>query len=266
MLSPQQVAEFRRNGCLIAGPVLSADEVQELRDDLDEVIAGTSARAPVRLSNLSGDADQPVWQVVNICDASDAFMRLVRHPRVVAMAAQLIGSPRLRLWHDQIQYKPPRHGGVNGWHQDAPFWPVLGADSMVSAWIPLDEADESNGCLSMVPGSHRWGRRWHDYLHTVSGFEHIGEGWTPPDGDLFAVQLWPVPCGSVSFHHCLTWHASHGNRSERPRRAIALHYMDAATPFVAAGEHLMKPWITSRDGEPVAGERFPVVWPAGVPV
>ncbi|MBI2302049.1 MAG: phytanoyl-CoA dioxygenase family protein [Armatimonadetes bacterium] len=263
MLSPEQVAAFQRDGCILGGPVLSPAEVEELRADLDAVIAGTATREPVRLSNLSGDAEHPVWQVVNICDASDAFMRLVHNAKVVEMAAQLIGASALRLWHDQIQYKPPRHGGTNGWHQDAPFWAVLGADSMVSAWIPLDDADESNGCMSMVPRSHRWGRRWHDYLHTVAGFDGIGKGWTPPDGKPFEVKLWPVPCGTVSFHHCLTWHASHGNRSERPRRAIALHYMDGATPFIEAGDHIMKAFVTSRDGEPMAGERFPVVYADG---
>lgn len=266
MLSSEQVAAFERDGCVLGGIVLDRDEIHQLRAELDAVIAGRSARPPVRLSNLAGDADHPVWQIVNICDASDAFMRLVHHPAIVSMAAQLIPAPALRLWHDQIQYKPPRDGGVNMWHQDAPFWPVLGADTMVTAWIPLDDADESNGCMSMVPGSHRWGRHWHDYLHTVKSFETIGEGFVPPDGERFEVKLWPVRCGEVSFHHSLTWHASHGNRSERPRRAIALHYMDAATPFVAAGEHLMKPFITSADGEPVAGDRFPIVWRDGQPV
>ena len=134
---------------------------------------------------------------------------------------------------------------------------------MVSAWLALDDVDESNGCMSMVPGSHRWGRRWTDYLSTLTAWEQLGEGFTSPDGRPVQPTLWPVPRGGVSFHHGLTWHGSHANTSGRPRRAIALHYMDAATPYVAAGEHLMKTFVESADGEPVAGARFRLVWDQG---
>ena len=63
----------------------------------------------------------------------------------------------IQIWHDQIQYKPPHHGGINNWHQDAPYWPVLKPETPVTAWIALDDVDESNGCMWMVPGSHKWG-------------------------------------------------------------------------------------------------------------
>lgn len=259
MLSAAQVAEFDRQGYLNAGLVLSESEVDELCVELEAVIAGRTARPPVSLRNLSGRDDSPVWQVVNIWEASEAYARLVHHPTVVGMVSQLIPAEAIRLWHDQIQYKPPRDGGTNMWHQDGPLWSVLGATSMVTAWIALDEVDTANGCMSLVPGSHRWGDQM-DYLRTVPSFEALGVGC---ERELPAPELWPVRRGELSFHHCLTWHGSHGNLSERPRRAIALHYMDAATPYVAAGNHLLKPYITAADGEPVVGERFPLVYQEG---
>ena len=79
MLSEQQAQEFARNGCLIGGRVISDDEVEELRGELDRVIAmgqrgfAEGEARPVMISNLSGKADAPVWQIVNIWEASPAL-------------------------------------------------------------------------------------------------------------------------------------------------------------------------------------------------
>jgi hypothetical protein len=126
MLSEQQVKEFDRNGCLIGGKVIGDDTVQELRDELDRVIAkGQNGFAegearPVLISNLSGKADAPVWQIVNIWEASPAFERLLYTRPVIEAISQLTHQPDIQIWHDQIQFKPPKHGGVNNWHQVAP--------------------------------------------------------------------------------------------------------------------------------------------------
>lgn len=262
MLSADQVREFERRGCLKLGRLLDDPEIELLRAELAAVIAGHTARPPVRLANLSGDEARPVWQIVNIWEASDAFAELLRRREIVEAAAQLIGAPAIRLWHDQVQYKPAEQGGVNMWHQDGPLWPTLLTETMVTAWVALDDVDESNGCMSMVPGSHRWGPVQASYLSHLTDFEAVGEGFEPPAAERVEPVLWPVERGGVSFHHCLVWHGSHGNRSGRPRRAVAFHYMDAATLYRAEGEHLLKPFITAGDREPVTGDRFPIVWTA----
>ena len=69
----------------------------------------------------------------------------------------------------------------------------------------------------------------------------------------------PVRKGEVHYHHALTWHGSPSNRSGRPRRAVALHYMTQETRYVAKGEHPMKPFVEVGDGEVVRGENFPLV-------
>jgi len=66
--------------------------------------------------------------------------------------------------------------------------------------------------------------------------------------------------GEVHYHHSLTWHGSHANKSGRHRRAIALHYMTEETHYVASGDHPMKEFVTVADGELLQGEHFPLVW------
>ena len=259
-LSDSDVERFDRDGFLAGPAVLDPPRVEELRDEMARVLrAEAGAPAPVLMSNLRGDDGSPVWQIVDIWRASDAFRRLIFDPLITAAVGQLARSSRLRIWHDQVQYKPAAIGGVNMWHQDAPLWPVLRPMTEVSAWVALDDVDEANGCMSMVPGSHGWGDRM-AYLQTLGSFDDLPEEF---EGHQVSERTCPVRAGEVHFHHALTWHGSRPNPSGRPRRAIALHFMTEGTLYVAAGEHVMKRFINVKDGEPVAGEYFPVVWEAG---
>ncbi|BDI29492.1 hypothetical protein CCAX7_15430 [Capsulimonas corticalis] len=259
MLTRDQEEQFHRDGFVLGGPVLSDDEVDTLRAEMHRVIdshGDTSVPQPVMLSNM-GKPESPVWQIVNISDVSPPFARLAYHPEIAQTIAALTGAAEVRLWHDQIQFKPAGGGGVNMWHQDAPYWPTITPMTQVTAWIALDDVDLSNGCMSMVPGSHLWGNNI-DYLHTRKSFDDMPGSF---DGHAIEVRVCPVKKGHVHFHHALTWHGSSANISGRPRRAIALHYMGDDTRFVAAGSHPMKQFITVSDGEVIQGERFARVWP-----
>lgn len=261
MLSPEQVRAFEDNGFVLGPQVIGADEVEQLRREVLEVIdrRNASCKQPVLLRNLTGREDAPVWQIVNIYEVSEAFARLVHNPKVVEAAAQLCKAKELRIWHDQIQYKPASKGGVNMWHQDGPLWPVLQPkDQQVTAWVALDDAAEDNGCMTMVPGSNHWGNQ-QEYLNTLSDFTALPDTF---EGHAVTRRLCPVPAGCVHFHHSLTWHASHANTSGRPRRAIALHYFNEKTRYDASGKHVMQPFITVADGQPLAGDRFQQVYPA----
>src|SRR5919201_4153649 len=156
MLTNEQIATFQEQGYLaLPEPVLSDDEVERLRLALDEVLGETSPGRPELLRNLAGGdlkSDAVVVQVVNIWQAHPAFKEHIRRPDVVAMVAQLCPTDTLRVWHDQIQYKPPTVGTATRWHQDFPAWPVLTPADLCTAWVALDDATLANGCLRFVPG------------------------------------------------------------------------------------------------------------------
>ncbi|MEE2872683.1 MAG: phytanoyl-CoA dioxygenase family protein, partial [Candidatus Latescibacterota bacterium] len=124
MLDQQHIDEFDRDGFLTVGNLLSAVEVAELSDALDQVLAkGPEGFAeeepqPVSFRSLSGDEKHPVWQIVNIWEAMPAFEKLIYHPAIVEGISQLAGQQDLMVWHDQIQYKPAQYGGSTHWHQD----------------------------------------------------------------------------------------------------------------------------------------------------
>jgi len=263
MLSPQQIEKFQRDGFVKGSQVLDEAQVETLRTEMLRVIEKqdeleqNGRRKPVQIVNLTGKADNPVWQVVNIWLASEPFEQLVHNPVLAQEAAQLTGASELRLWHDQIQFKPAQTGGVNMWHQDSPLWPsVEPKTEQVTAWVALDDVDEDNGCMRMVPGSHRWGPRM-DFLNTLRDFNEMPEEF---EGSPIEVVSCPVKKGEVHFHHALCWHGSGLNTSGRPRRAIALHFMTQATNYTGGG-HVMKPYIHNEIGQKITGDMFPQVWP-----
>ena len=265
MLTEEQIAQFQNDGFLKGGQVLSDEQVEELRDELDRVIrdeAKEDIPQPVRIANLSGNENSPVWQVVNIWEASPAYERLIRNSDVLEGISRLMGARQLRVWHDQIQYKPAETGGVNKWHQDSPYWPILQPKTeQVSAWFALDDVDETNGCMRMVTGSHKWGNQI-EFLHTLNSLDDMPAEFK---GHALEVRLCPVAKGEVHFHHSLTWHSSHENRSGRPRRAIAVHFMTEKTTYDESSGHCMKPFVEAdvKNGEVLRGEHFPLVWETG---
>lgn len=268
MLTEEQIASFRENGFLYYGPVLTDQELTDLREALGRVMAGDSEKSPEALRNLTGDPENVVTQIVNIWEAEPAFERHLHNDRIVAMAAQLMGTDTVRVWHDQVQVKPPRIGGPTIWHQDHPYWPVIQPADLVSAWVALEDATPENGCMSMVRRSHRWG----PYHGGTVGSNP--DGWGPaadpswlPEGETIEVVPVPVPAGGVVFHHCLTWHGAPPNRSENNRPAIAVHYMPGWTRYEPSGSgHLVEHHIEVKAGEELRGAHFPTVLESGRPV
>ncbi|AZN42977.1 phytanoyl-CoA dioxygenase family protein [Paenibacillus albus] len=270
MLSQAQIAEFEKNGFLKGDVVLSDAEVEELREELDKVMNGETVKKPVLNHNMLGSdspydnmkmvASAKVVQIVNIWLASDRFLQHAGHPTICEEVAQLCHSNSLRIWHDQIQYKPPITGGPTAWHQDHPLWPIIQPADLVSAWVALDDAVIENGCMWMVPGSHKWGNHQR-YLSSTKDFKpfHKQPEMLPNNANVEAVPF-EIKKGQVGYHHCLTWHGSPHNRSEMKRRAIAVHYMPGHTRYEPIGEHVMLSYVNVKPGELLVGDHFPEVY------
>jgi phytanoyl-CoA hydroxylase len=255
----EQLQQYRSAGFVNGGPLLDEATVATLQDEVLRVIAdrdNPAAAQPVLLRDLSITKGLETWQIVNIWQASPAFRALASHPKLLEMAVQLSGAQQLRIWHDQIIYKPKEAGGVLGWHQDSPLWDILQPKTeQVTAWIALDDAEADNGCMYMVAGSHRWG----DQIPALTEMREKGPLPDTFQGHDIYVLTCPVKKGYVHFHHPLTWHGSGTNYSSRPRRAIAIHYMTEKVTYDPSGEHPMKAYVSVQPGAMLEGEAFPKV-------
>lgn len=269
LLTEEQIQTFRTRGFLKTGQVLTDAEADALRERMFAVIEGRSEGQAEAVRNLTGKEDNVVIQIVNIWEADDLFNKHLYNPTICQMAAELMGTDTVRVWHDQVQYKPPFVGGPTDWHQDHPYWPIIQPADLVSAWVALDDATIENGCMSMVPYSHTWGP------HKGGTIGTNFEDFTPtPDLSLLpeGVEIEIVPCevkkGEVMFHHCLTWHGSPCNRSDKGRPAIAVHYMPGHTRYEKdpAKTHMVEHRVEVAPGEALKGKFFPTVLENGKPV
>jgi 2-oxoglutarate-dependent dioxygenase len=221
--SNEQIAQFQRDGFIQAGVVLSPEELSELRAAYDRIFAATEKPSSYR--NLGekegGLSEGAVLQIIDMHKLDDAFQRLLFKPAILDLVEGYMGTPNIRLYHDQALYKPALHGDEVPWHQDNGYW-KLEPPNALSLWIALDDADELNGCMRFVPGSHMAG----EVGHQRAG-QYIAQLKADADESL-AVAV-PVSAGSGVFHHCRTLHNTKPNHTTRQRRAWVMHLMPSGT-------------------------------------
>jgi len=181
----------------------------------------------------------------------DELAQLSRVRAIAACASRLSGASRLRLWHDQLLYKPVDAEGTAGnvsWHTDRYYWMTCSSQDMLTAWIPLADVRTSDGAMSVVDGSHRWsdevGVQWER-----APFSVIEEVLAAHQAKLVPIVL---DRGQVSFHHCKTIHGSGPNLSRSPRRSLVLHFQPEDNHFVEEGHRHPNDDLVRRtpDGRP----------------
>ncbi len=152
---------------------------------------------------------------------------LIDDPRLCDLALDLVGEASVGLFSDKLNFKRPG-GAPFPWHQDNPYWAFDCAhlDRLTSVQIYLDEATVENGCLWVIPGSHRDG--------SVPGHQDRGVmGRLYTDLERFEGEA-PVPLtapgGSIVFFHGDLIHGSQTNRSAECRRALVFTYQPAGLP------------------------------------
>lgn len=260
LLTSERKAEFHERGFLHYGRVMTEEQTDALRERMFEVIEG---RSKGKAESVGGWGDKrKVIQIVNIWEADDLFRAHLYNPTITQIVSELMDTDTVRVWHDQVQFKPPLIGGPTDWHQDHPYWPIIQPADLISAWVALEDADVENGCMWMTPGSHKWGAYNNGTLGTdPEAFSPIPDlSMLPPEANRDMVAC-PVKKGEVMFHHCLTWHGSRPNDSERGRPAIAVHYMPGYTRYEPNDKtHMVEHNIEVAAGEPLIGRHFPTVY------
>jgi phytanoyl-CoA hydroxylase len=222
----ERKAFYEETGYLIAPELLQPAEVAELRLALDQVLAeATGLQASNSKFALSapagGGGRRYVKRVFDPIARHDAFKKLVSHPGILDVVEELIG-PDITLQQTKLNLKPPAEDARFEWHQDYPFFPHTNFD-LVAVMVFLDDTDETNGCLRVIPGSHKLGPLEHDFSPDGQAY-----GTEVRDKSVFADESrWVslvVPAGSLGLHHSCTLHSSGANHSDRPRSSLIFEY------------------------------------------
>jgi ectoine hydroxylase-related dioxygenase (phytanoyl-CoA dioxygenase family) len=265
VVDPADVEAYRRDGVVVLRGVLTPDEVEAARDGVEQVLAG-----PGPLQLVASRGDDPGRFVEDFCRWGDVapIGRLATSSRLPSIAAQLLGSEQVRLYHDHVLVKEGGTTQRTPWHQDQPYYNVSGHG--VSAWIPVDDVPEG-GCLELVAGTHAG--PWLMPRTFLSG-----EAKWFPDGSLaelpdieadrsaFEIKRWTMAPGDAICFDFLTVHGAPGFPFAGRRRVLSLRYL------ADDARHAVRRWRTSPpfegldaelpDGAPMDHPLFPVVWPA----
>ncbi|PYQ50402.1 MAG: phytanoyl-CoA dioxygenase family protein [Acidobacteria bacterium] len=259
-LGAEEVRSFEEDGFVAGIRVLQGAALDAVREAAERIQRGVTPHLDLLYEvdeDYYRDPGRNAFHCLGGWLVEPVLHDLIFHPAATVPAAQLLGVERLRFWHDQLFYKPPRHPGVVAWHQDFSYWTRTLPMKHITMNIVLDDTSLENGCLHYVPGSHRW-----PLLAPVSFGQDMDAFRASLPADL-REGFHPVPialrAGEASLHHPLMVHGSYGNRSPRPRRAAVLNFM---APDTRSAEGRMPPLkgtpVVPR-GDVIDGEHFPIV-------
>jgi len=147
---------------------------------------------------------------------------LATHPRILDVAEAILG-PDILLYNATYIIKEAGAPAHVSWHQDLTYWGLDG-DAQVSVWLALSRADESSGCMRMIPGSHTAGQLRHDTAADDPD-NVLFQAQRVPDVDEAAAVYCPLAAGQASFHHGWTLHSSKPNRGADRRIGLNIQYI-----------------------------------------
>ena len=221
LLTQEEIAAYRRDGYVIpAAYRLPQEMLNRMRRALEELQANNPHLTTDFI--LCPHLPDPAVQKVT---GAPVWLDFATIPEILDMAEQLIG-PDIILWGTTVFGKPAHSGKKTPWHQDANYWPMKPANTC-TAWIALDDATLENGCLQVIPGSHRGE---HFYKHNVNndGGLTLNQELDATEFDDADARPVLLKAGQVSFHDSFLVHGSEPNRSDHRRAGYVVRLMPAS--------------------------------------
>lgn len=222
-------------------PVTTEEELEGLRRRLDDLMLGriryegmffqldtaTGRYEDVDASSTTFAGPSLNYRKVKDLEYDERFLAFLQHDVFQQLSERYIG-PHVACMRAMVMNKPAHSGTVLPYHQDVSEQWNMTIPPVLTIWTALDEATQANGCVEIVPRSHRHGRIGSG--HMLAPGE---EARYAPSGSSRFVEL--KPGESMAFHNALL-HRSGVNRTDRPRRGFTVCLMDAATRHTKTGK------------------------------
>ncbi len=216
LLTQHQIDFYAANGYIKLKNVLSCELLEHFRAIISSRVAELSAGiVPMDQRNTYGKA---FLQIMNLWTESEAVKEFVFAKRLARIAAELMRTRGVRLYHDQALYKEPG-GGITPWHADQYYWPIS-TDKTITAWVPLQETPPAMGPLAFCEKSHRFqiGR---DLEISDESELTLREALKQ-----FHIEDHGFDLGEISFHAGWTFHRAGGNSTTQFREVMTVIYID----------------------------------------
>src|SRR5436305_1742930 len=225
MLSPADLATYRRDGFIVLPDILKLDEVEALRGVTEEFVRNARSVAAndeiYDLEDTHSAAEPRVRRIKTPHLHHPEYARAARHPRIVEVLKDLWRTVRFDT--GKLNMKSAGYGAPVEWHQGWAFYPHTN-DDLAAVGIMLDDIDRENGPMLVVPGSHKG--PVYDHQGRYGRFCGASD---PQHGDRDFSRAMPClgKAGSVTVHHVRAVHGSATNLSGRERRVLLFQYRAA---------------------------------------
>jgi ectoine hydroxylase-related dioxygenase (phytanoyl-CoA dioxygenase family) len=235
---------YREHGYLVIPDALGSNELYELRTETLAICLGERGDVEGFDPHLAGEGDESVLRRY-LCihfphKISEVMTKYLATPKMVDVLTEIIG-PDVKCMQSMLFIKATGKPG-QAWHQDEDFIPTRDR-SLTGGWIAMDDATIENGCLWVIPGSHKHGVLWPLERQDDARFDCTDESTGFPYRDEDAIPV-EVKAGSIVFFNGYLLHRSFPNRAQSGyRRVLVNHYMSAAS---------LLPWRLPKEGEYMA--------------
>lgn len=270
-VTDDDVAEYWQRGYWISPKLLSDQQIDVIRHAEQRVWAGdfdTDAMPEYSEAIKPTYEADALRQCCNVWWLSDEVRKVVTSRNIGRIGARLMKVPSVRLWHDQMLYKPglgpdgDSNRGNIGWHQDYGFWQCTSTSNMITAWIALQDTDLTNGGMRTIVGSHNWGLIKDSNTAFELDLETLHQRFSGEDHEWI-----DEPCilkaGQASFHHALCFHGSGPNLTNDPRMSLVIHMMPEDCTYRGRSQHhtnLIALGPSQRIGQKFDSPHFPILW------
>lgn len=242
-LTQSDVSFFHKNGYLVLEDVLNDNDLGPVIEEYSRIIADRAEKLYTDGKVSSAYADKPftkrllhlvaeapeVTADLDIMRArGEATFNFLRNPKILDLAESFVGSEIICNPIQHIRIVLPKKESQREptpWHQDAGVcWPDTDPYFMLTIWIPIVDATMENGCLQVLPGSHKMGLLTHAWNNAGLAVppEHQPPGLTP--------KVLPIRAGGVILFHNYTLHSAKPNESNSVRWSFDLRYHDVYQP------------------------------------
>ena len=255
LLTRKHIEDYQNDGAVLVKGLFK-DQVDLLRAGVERNMSDPGPYAAENLKEGEGGRffdDYCNWTRI------PEFRAAIDASPAAEVAADLMGSKTVQMFHDHVLVKEPGTSKPTPWHQDGPYYFVEGQQN-VSFWSPLDPVTKAS--LRCVAGSHRWDKpvlptRW---LAETSFYPNEDDYMPVPDPDAAGMDVreWDMEPGDAVAFNYMTLHGARGNETTSRRRAFSLRLVgdDAryverpgptSPPFpghnMKAGQRLREDWF-----------------------
>lgn len=240
-ISDEQRREFQENGFFVLESVFSLEEMEELCRHIDAFHQRQEEELKAQGGTIGISRANEISFTPFLAEADETIKQFVLRPEFVAICTQLL-SQDVDLYWNQLVFKAPEGNKEFPWHQDDGYTPVT-PSPYLTLWLALNDATPENGCISVLPGSHKKGLVPHEKTP-------IGLACYPSDSPDQGVMV-PVKSGSIAVFQSLTMHKSGVNRSQGMRKAYIIQYSQAGLRHAITGELLPNKIPLARSGKAI---------------